>query len=552
MSVRDDIGLVRAVLAENKERWDRDRPLLRRLRDLYGTKFWSSHKDVMFGQDAVRVETSDPYSFVEAYVASLYTKAPSVEVAHDATADGDTAVTSICCNSFVYKQREEQERATRIALIYPFAFYKLAPRQSTDLLDRVTMRACQPWESLLDLNADRWDEQRWVGHSYYITLPEAREKYGAKTSFKPRAKEFFFKDDAAQVSMPNEDGPSVPEAYQYVQIVELWHFEQDKLIVWSPDYAEGKRLLKRERIPLRDFDDSPMSTIVPLYYAYEPDTPLHGYSTLYRSYDQFVEKNIFRTAQANMVRRATRQYLMRKDALNAEEMAKLTSGLDGAVAEYEGSDSLAEVLREVDKSNMSADFDKYLEYLDQDMSRASLLAPFTKGEATKATATEVTALASYSASEIGRLARCRDGSIEKLAHVVTRIYHLYADAGEKAVVKDGTLPKVVTPEALNGRFRYTALDQASTPLSDAMKRQQFLALLPNLQTVGIPVEKLREHMVREFELPEDFLDVPEPVSDPTRMQQVDTGIAPAPPGMTSAESLAQNLQTMPLGEAPAT
>lgn len=546
MSVRDDIELIRAVLSVNNTRWDRDKAFLKRLRALYATRFWSQHKDVLYGENSIKVETADAYSFVESFVAALFTRAPSVEVAYDASHDGNPDITRECVNSFLHRQREEQERATRLALIYPFACFKLAPATSQDLLNRIAMRACPPWEMLLDLDADRWEDQRWVGHQYFLTLPEAKSIYGAK-KYKPRQKEFFFEEDGrgGQSAQNSQDKTTAPEEYQYIKVVELWNLDADKLLVWSPDFADGQRLLKREKIPLRDYDDAPMSTVVPLYYSTEPDNPLEGYSTMRRSYDQFVEKNIFRTAMANQIRRNTRQYLARKGELNPEELAKLTSGKDGAIAEYEGSRALSEVIRELDKSNLSTDFDKHLQYMDADMSRSSLLAPFTKGEATKATATEVTALASYSASEIGRLARQRDSAIEKLAHVVTRIFHLYADEGEKAVVISDGSPKVVTPGALNGRFRYTALDQASTPLSDALKRQQFLALLPNLQAVGIPVDKLRAHMVREFDLPTDFLDVPEEPSDPSRIKGVDTGIVPTAPGGTDAEMLAQSLRTMP-------
>ena len=544
MSVADSIKLIRAVIAQNTERWDTEKPRLRKLRALYATRFWEQHIDQLFGEDAIRIETGDAYSFVESFVAALYTRAPAVEVAHDAAATGEPDMVKTCANSFLHRQRAQQERGTRLALIYPFAFYKLAPTDSPDLLNRVAMRSCPPWEALLDLDADGWHDQRWVGHQFWLTLPEARATYGkAKSDYNPRSKVPFFAD-AEERRLAAGSEAEVPEEHQYIQVVEFWHFESNQLLVWSPDYRQGQRLLKREKIPLRDYDDTPMSTIVPLYYASNPDQPLRGYSTLGRSFDQFVEKNIFRTFMANGVRRNTRQWLARKGALDPEEMAKLTSGIDGAVAEYEGAEHLDNVMSEVKKSNMSTDYDKHLGYIDADMSRSSLLAPFTKGEATNATATEVTALASYSASEIGRLARERDASIEALAHVVTRIYQLYADEGEKAVIseKPGEVV-IVTPQGLDGRFRYTALDQASTPLSDALKRQQFLALLPNLQTVGVPVEKLREHMVREFDLPADFLDVAEPVEDPSRMKNVDPSIAPAAPGGTPAELLAQSLQT---------
>jgi len=68
-----------------------------------------------------------------------------------------------------------------------------------------------------------------------------------------------------------------------------------------------------------------------------------------------------------------------------------------------------------------------MKFSRSDINRGSILAPFSRGEATKATATEVAALAQYSASEIGKLARERDGAIEMISTVYLRIIALMAE-----------------------------------------------------------------------------------------------------------------------------
>tara|TARA_R110002020_G_scaffold276897_2_gene492202 strand:- start:2845 stop:4479 length:1635 start_codon:yes stop_codon:yes gene_type:complete len=540
VTVSDDIALIRSALAEHNQRWDKERGLMRRLRALYDCEFWSQHKGDLFGEHSIRVETSDAYSYVEAYVASLFTRSPSVVVAHDSSAIGDAEITGAVVNAWLHRQRAELERATRLALIYPWAALKLTPQDSDDLINRVSLRAVAPWECIVDLDAERWSDCRFVGHTTYIPLAEARRLYGPR-DYTPVAKSFYFQPSGSSPSGSPRPG-EVPASHLYINVVELWDMEAGRFLAWSPDLADGQKLLKRIDIPLADYDGRPIPTMAPLFYATKPDRPLEGYSTLSRVYDQMVEKNIMRSFLANAVRRDSRQFIARKDAFNAEEMSKLTSGIDGAIAETESTDPLGALLQAVPKPGISLDFDRYLAQIDGDLNRASLLAPFVKGEATKATATEVTALAQYSASEIGRLARERDGAIEHIANIYIRMVYLLAEEGERAVVAVDGSPRVVRPADLDGRFRYVALDQASTPLSSALKRQQVLALLPALQTVGVPLDAVRRYLVREFDLPEDF-DAPEPpASDPGRIRSAPDSVVPSPTGLSDAELLAMKLQ----------
>ncbi len=64
----------------------------------------------------------------------------------------------------------------------------------------------------------------------------------------------------------------------------------------------------------------------------------------------------------------------------------------------------------------------------EDRERGTVAASFVRGEATKATATEIAALAAYTSSELGCMARERDGAIEQL------VENLLADA---VAVSDG-------------------------------------------------------------------------------------------------------------------
>jgi hypothetical protein len=392
------------------------------------------------------------------------------------------------------------------------------------MLEKVSIRAIPCWEIIVDMDSSAWEEQRYIAHTYYLSMPEVRQKFGAKkfTSI-PKVDYFTPQEKYTGVS---ED---LPDDYLYIQVVEFYDLAYDKLYFWSPNYRDGGELLEKSDIPIRSYDDRPMSPICPLFYARKPEKPMCGMSAVCRVYDQFYEKNILRTYWANAVRRDSRQYLYKEGSLDEEALAKITAGVDGAMIPVD-EPVLDGIIRAVGVEPLSGNFDRYLGYIEQDINRGSILAPFSRGEATKATATEVTALAQYSASEIGKLARERDNAIEVIAVTYLRIVSLLAEDKEQAVIEVEGLPKVITVEDLDAKFKIVALDQSSTPLSEALKRTNLVQLLPVLTQLGVPPEKIKEELIRIYDLPESFL---EEVAAP-----------PAPPqGMGGAPQ--DDMQTTP-------
>jgi hypothetical protein len=336
-------------------------------------------------------------------------------------------------------------------------------------------------------------------------------------------------------------------------VIELYDLLADELYFWSPNYSNGDRLLDKDVIPVRTYDDRPLPPIAPLYYARVPDRPLEGMSAMSRIYDQVYEKNILRTYWANSVRRDSRQFLYKEGAFDEEQLAKITAGIDGAMIGVD-EESLEGLIRAVDVPPISSNFDRYIAQIEGDLSRGSILAPFTRGQATNATATEVTAMAQYTASEIGKMARDRDCAIEKVADIYIRILSFLAEEGEKAVINVGGQAKVVTPKDLDSKFRIVALDQGSQPIADALKRDNLINLLPILTELGVPTEKIREEVIRAWDLPESFQETPEernaredavkaakaasagPQSVPGQLAQPPTGGAPE-----AAQQLANDL-----------
>lgn len=539
----DDIQkFIRIIWTDHKEYWKQKAGELKKYKEAYESKFWKSEE---YDSSMIRVETADCYSYVESFISSLFSKTPSVVVGSDiAATGGDPKLAQAAANRFIYTQREQLEIATRLALIYQYSALKLSPVDSNEMLDKVTIRALPCWEVILDRDATADSDQRFIGHTYYLNMVEAKKKFGAK-KFVAVPKENYFDEGGGPVSYTKQDYNDLPDDYLYIEIVELYDLLHDEVYYWSPSYKNGDGIILRSQIPVRTYNDNPLSPIVSLFYSRSPSKPMEGLSAVARVYDQFYEKNILRTYWANAVRRDSRQYLYREGMVDEEALAKITAGVDGAMIPID-SDTLSGIILPVGVEPISSNFDRYLAAIEGDINRGSSLAPFARGEATKATATEITALAAYSASEIGKLARERDNAIEAIINVYLRTLVLLADEGEKAVLNVEGEGKTITAEDLEGKFRINALDQGSTPLSDAMRKQNLLSLLPTLQGLGVPQDKIKEEIIRAYELPKTFLEAPPAppaasVASPSAADvgNIEGGVAKA---ITPAEELAMNLQ----------
>lgn len=539
-SDKSTVDLIRTILQDHKSFWNGQLTVLKKYKNTYENRFWEGE---VYDESMIRIETADCFSYVEGFIAALFSKSPAVVIGGDAAnMAGDPELAQVAVNRFLFSQREQLEIASRLALLYPCSFLKLSGANSTEMLDKVSIRAVPPWEIIVDRDASGWDSQRFCGHTYYLTIPEAREKFGAK-KFTPVPKVDYFTSNSTGIrntgSSSDIYGSSsmndLPDDYLYIEVVEIYDNNFDKLYFWSPNYKNGDELLDKSSIPIRTYDDKGISPIVPLYYARKPDRPMEGISAVGRVYDQFYEKNVLRSYWANAVRRDSRQYLYKEGAFDEEALAKITAGVDGAMI---GTDeqSLDGLIKALDVPPISTNFDRYLNFIESDINRGSILAPFSRGEATKATATEITALAQYSASEIGKLARDRDGAIESIANIYLRTLSLMAEEGENAVLTVKGKGKVITVKDLHGKFRISALDQGNQPIADAIKKQNLLQLLPILTQLGVSNDKLKESVIRAYDLPEDFLKV-EPVEAPT-------AAAPSlsnPPDITTGEPVSNAL-----------
>ena len=546
-----------ALYRRHEEYWARQKRELRKYRSAYMTQYWDND----YGSNQVLIETTRAYEYIEGYIASLFSRNPAVIVKGDVRGKGNPEKVQALCNAFLDNVRSQIEDVSRLALIYPCAFLKLYGSDHPDPFKRVSCAAIAAWDCIVDVDAASWVQQKYVGHRYYITHQEAKAKYGNKkytTHQLVRFLDYDNNDDqnasylGINLSELNDSGFEVDSPFEYVQVVEYFDLVNNKMLVWSPDYANGEKFLydgvevdvgvegqttKFDQIPFTDSADHPIAPIIPLYFSRQPDVPLRGYSALKRVYSQVEETNIIRTYQATMVRRAARQWIVKKGVFSDEDMAKLALGADGEYVEAELSmgQSLEGSIQAVPHTQVPTELETYINQVNEDFQRGSVLAPFTRGQATRATATEVTALASYSSSEIGRLARERDAMIEHTASVYIAMMKIFLKDDADVIVLNGR-SEVVRSEDMSGDFAFFALDAGSTPVSESVKKQEFFQAVNLLLQLGVPQEKVLEELVRKLDLPEDFLSSPieggqeiqQPQNQPSATATIEQGVQGSP------------------------
>jgi hypothetical protein len=524
---------IHQIVDAHDKYWDDEKSSLYKYKRAYETRFWD---DEQYDRTQIVIETADAFGYIESFVNSLFTRNPGVIVKKGIRGGGDPKKAAALANSFLLNQREVIEDAARLALIYPMSFLKLSPRESADPLRRISAVAVPPWEIILDRNARRFDEQKYMGHVYWCSLSDAREKFGDK-KFDGLDMEDYFDNKERRNA---DERPEGDDLFRYIRLYEIYDLLNNQLYFWSPQYKQGKEWLEKGPAPFFSANGEPIINIVPMYFNRIPDKPLDGYSAMARIYDQVFETNVIRSFQANAVRKASRQYLVRKGALDEEQMSQITSGIDGVFIEVDD-DSLAGIISPIPQNPMPSELQAYYQMVQSDKDKGSMFAPFTRGESTRASATEIVALAAYTSSEVGRMARERDKSIEYIARVYLGMIGLYLEETKpEGVVIDNEV-MFIRSKDLNDDFVIYALDQASTPISESVRKRELLQSIPLLQSLGVPNKELLNEVVRALGLPDTILQSAAPGANPSVVGagEGQINVAPDSAEAASAGNLAQ-------------
>jgi len=505
MSIKE--GEIQAIISDHNTRWDNMRSDMSRYERSYRARMW----DRMDGD--VIVETPDGHSLIEGYIASLFPKRPAVELVDDPQDRGDPDLVRRIANHFLAPTSPVLKRAMRYAFTFPCAFLKLGFREAEIVIDQVDVRAVHPWDVVVDLDADTWDRQRWMGHRYWLPVVEARKRWPGRQWSGARRTPYL--DGGA--SRRAETDTSGSDLIDEVLIYEMYFPKQDKLIFYSEYVSKKSGIVRQGKIPYRRGDGRPLVPIVELYFKEDLRQPLRGQSTMALMYDQLWEKNNLRTERARDVRRNARQIAIRAGSMSDEDKAVFNMNEDGAILELDLPPEInaQSAMAVVPQQAVSRDYDLYEARIDADLSTGDVRSPITRGQSTGASATEIAALTQYLATEVGQMAVIRDAMFSKCAEVYIAIIKWRFETEKhpedlKTPLLIDKTPKVISTGALEGFFQFIAVDQGSTPVGKAIERAQLERLAPMLVQLGADPTALLREIALKFDLPESIIPVVEP------------------------------------------
>ena len=80
--------------------------------------------------------------------------------------------------------------------------------------------------------------------------------------------------------------------------------------------------------------------------------------------------------------------------------------------------------------------------------------------------------------------------------------------------------EVVKAGDLKGNWVIFAQDQASTPISESVRKREFLQAIPLLQGLGVPPSTLLSEVVRSLGLPESFIEEAQKAKQEAQQQNI--------------------------------
>ena len=166
-----------------------------RYRAAYETKFWRDQYSVLQPQDdpgQIAIQVPLAYEFVEGLIASLFAKNPAVVLKEGIRNLGDAEKATAMANEFLRTARQTLETCSRMALIYPHSWVKLIPQEYQKEMNIIPV-AVPPWEVMVDDDAPRPELQKYMAHTYYMTVHEAQQKFGDR-DYSGSYKDTYFRD----------------------------------------------------------------------------------------------------------------------------------------------------------------------------------------------------------------------------------------------------------------------------------------------------------------------------------------------------------------------
>lgn len=528
------------ILSSHNNYWNKERPKLKDYKDAYHNEFWNESSTKLYGRQSeswIPIETSYAYTFIEMYVNGLLLKAPSVSVLGDPMSANYTKIIEVLSNGWLTSKRIQLEDATKKALIYPCSFVKVCmgdhdEKDPYSIINAPHIEVIDPWDIIVDEEQSSFDRMRYFGHRYYVSLSEAKNKWGNKR-WTPVVKNAYFEESEAHSAEAN-----LSDNFKYICVVEFYDLVNDRLYIFSENTSSGFILLENSQIPLRDSFDKPMLTIAPLYLNYNIDEPLRGMSTLQRVYPEIVEVNTIRSFFATYIRTFAEKFVY--DASAGDEL--LTGLESNNMKEFIQVDTsfkrITDMVAKVPDGGLPEDIYRYLAQKEKAIGEATILAPTSRGEPIDPTksATEINYMMSATGSELGKMARMKDELIQTLSKIYIRMIYTYLkDSDNLSATVDGKAENF-SRKSLSSNFTYVAIDQGNSPIAQIQRRQSLTAMAQQLVSLGASAPDILKQIVSEFGFDKSIIPTAEAVQA-KQTEAIDTSAAAASASASNSNNM---------------
>jgi hypothetical protein len=122
------------------------------------------------------------------------------------------------------------------------------------------------------------------------------------------------------------------------------------------------------------------------------------------------------------------------------------------------------------------------------------------------------------------MARERDEMIELMSRGILNMYRVYLGEDPVTLLVKGKYLRVSGAD-LYDDFNIYSQDNASTPVSDAIRKSELLGASNLLMAMGVPQQEMLKELVRTLNLPESFLQPAQP--PPQQMGPPEQGNLPS-------------------------
>lgn len=430
----------------------------------------------------VRFQTNQIATFIGAHVAHLYARNPRSKLsAPSVLVDGpgrpakppDPASVSALLDDWLMSEDmvAKVTQAFQLALMHGVAAFKLGVREKGDPMSRVWVDTIPMWELLLNDRARNREQQLYIGHMRWERRAKAEAIVGASLA-DYQAKTLPDWLDRRQV----EGGTARKDPARYVQLLELYDFEAEKLRYFTVDgytrIATVAAVGKIHPIPWDTFTGHPMAPINPVVLWNVPHMPLKGIPAVRRVYQHNAETNLLLTTIADQFRQdAARVTAVLKREGHQELLEAIASGDASRIALIEGA-SLEGLWKHFDPPPFAPSVGVYMKAVEEARQDAQGFADIMTGKQGKyLTAEEAKLLAGageVTTSEIGnRMARAMAGTASQFLVMLASV----ATNGLRVMRGDKTLS--VSGDDLRVPWQIEIQDATATPVRDAQKKAEF-------------------------------------------------------------------------------